>query len=44
MVLNIKIHKLQKMLGNKDRTNINHALLGKTKTAYGFHWRYKNEL
>lgn len=33
-----------KMLGNKDRTNINHALLGKTKTAYGFHWRYKNEL
>ena len=30
-------------LGNKDRTNILSALRGKTKTAYGYHWRYKDE-
>ena len=30
-------------LGNKDRTNILSALRGKTKTAYGYHWRYVDE-
>lgn len=31
------------ILGNKDRTNILSALRGKTKTAYGYHWRYCDE-
>lgn len=30
-------------LGKKDRTNIAAALRGKSKTAYGYHWRYLDE-